>query len=88
MDEELIKEEHEEQNLHEADLSKEIPAFKFAVGEEEFLRLEQGGHVYVKGALVAEDVDVYLGFKSWLQAAQEFTRKQFADGLAGKEEKE
>jgi len=76
MDQEL-----ETKNLHETDLTKP-KSFRFAVGEEEFLRLEEGGNVYVKGSLVTEDLDCFEGFKVWLQAAQEFTRRQFEESVA------
>lgn len=72
---------NQKENLHTIDLEKPIPAFKFAVGDLEFLKIEDTGKVYVKGNHVTDDLALYKGFKVWLQASQEYTRLQFENEL-------
>ena len=39
---------------------------KMAGQEVAILRVEESGKVYVRGALVDDDVEVYRAFKSWM----------------------
>jgi len=48
-------------------------AMVFCTGENneiEWLRIEPNGDAYVRGNLVANDIDVYEGFVAWLKGTQ------------------
>lgn len=52
----------------EIDFEK-VPHFKFTIQEEEFLRIEKEGPIFVRGKQVADDAELYEGFKQWLKTS-------------------
>ncbi len=64
----------EDIEMEKAEPSK---AISFTIGNPavEYLRLEEGGKVYLRGTLVEDDKEAYTGFSSWLKAAQEETAR-------------
>lgn len=66
---------------------EKVPQFKFAIGEEEFLRIEKEGPIFVRGKQVADDIELYEGFKVWLQCSTAWQRAR-EERLAVLEKKE